>query len=101
MFSQNKNPIQSNECLWQGVFPSDMKKANITPLFKKKDCLAKENYRSVSVLTAMSKILERVMYKQMYNFFNENKIFHHLVSGFRPGYSCNHMLLKLTEDLNP
>lgn len=88
-----------NECMWQGIFPMAMKRANITPLYKKKDSLAKENYRSVSVLTAMSKILERIMYRQMYTYFSTNQIFHPLVSGFRPGHSCNHMLLKLTEDI--
>jgi len=86
-----------NECIWQHVFPEDMKLSNITPLFKKKDSLCKENYRSVNVLTCMSKIFERILYNQQYEYFAA--IFHPLVSGFRTGYSCSSMLLKLTEDI--
>ena len=48
-----------------GNFPGNMKLANITPVFKKKDPLKKENYRPVSILSAISKIFERLMQKQI------------------------------------
>ena len=54
-----------NECIVSSVFPSDMKLAEISPIFKKKDSLCKENYRSVNVLTSMSKIFERIMADQV------------------------------------
>ena len=42
-----------------------MELADITPVFKKKDPLKKENYRPVSILSAISKIFERLMQKQI------------------------------------
>ena len=86
-----------NECIWQNIFPADMKVSNITPLFKKKDSLCKENYRSVNVLTTLSKIFERILYNQQNEYFKD--IFDKLISGFRKGHSCCSMLLKLTEDV--
>jgi len=86
-----------NECIWQNVFPEDMKISNITPLYKKKDRLCKENYRPVNILTALSKIFERILYDQQYTYFKDK--FHKLISGFRKGHSCSSMLLKLTEDI--
>ena len=47
-----------NDMLSTGNFPDSMKLANITPVFKKKDPFKKENYKPVSVLSAISKILE-------------------------------------------
>ena len=86
-----------NECIWQGIFPKDMKKANISPIYKKKDSLLVENYRSISILPVLSKIFEKILHQQMYGYFK--CIFHKLISGFRTGYSCNYILLKLTEDM--
>ena len=48
-----------------GNFPGNMKLANITPVFKKKDPLKKENYRPISILPAISKIFERFMQQQI------------------------------------
>ena len=48
-----------------GNFPDNMKLADITPVFKKKDPLKKGNYRTVSILSAISKIFERLMQKQI------------------------------------
>ena len=54
-----------NDMLSTGNFPDNMKLADITPVFKKKDPLKKENYRPVSILSAISKIFERLMQKQI------------------------------------
>ena len=51
-----------NLCIDQGVFPTEFKKANITPVFKKnaRNCI--HNYRPVSVLCNLSKIFENIIY---------------------------------------
>ena len=54
-----------NKCILENTFPRVMKKANIVPLYKKKDKLDKDNYRSVNLLSVLSKILERVPYNQI------------------------------------
>ena len=64
--------------------------------FKKDEDTRKENYRPVSVLTALSKVYEKVIYDQLYNTFCR-----HLpqnLSGFQKNHSCCPALLKMTED---
>ena len=67
-----------------------------TRVFKKDEDTRKENYRPVSVLTALSKVDEKVMYDQLYNTFCR-----HLsqnLSGLLKNHSCCTALLKMTED---
>ena len=53
-------------------FPSNLKLADITPIYKKKKPpQAKENYRPVSVLPVLSKVFERLMQKQINSFFTD------------------------------
>ena len=51
-----------NSYIRNGCFPDKLKAAEVTPIFKKNDDLGKENYRPVSVLPHVPKIIERVMY---------------------------------------
>ena len=65
-------------------------------MFKKDEDTRKENYRPVSVLTALSKVYEKVIYDQLYNTFRR-----HLsqnLSRFLKNHSCCTALLKMTED---
>ena len=76
--------------------PDEWKCSNLTPVFKKDEDTRKENYRPVSVLTALSKVYEKVMYDQLFNTFRR-----HLsqnLSGFLKNHSCCTALLKMTED---
>ena len=72
-----------------------MKAAEVTPIFKKNDDLDKENYRPVSVLPHVSKIIERVMYTQIENFM-EDKL-SKLLTGFRKNHSTQHSLVNMLE----
>lgn len=58
-----------NECVSNCCFPSDMKLSEISPIFKKDDSLTKENYRSVNILTIISKVFERILSDQLTIFF--------------------------------
>ena len=73
-----------------------MKKANIAPLYKKKDKLNKDNYRSVNLLIALSKVIEKIMYNQIYEYVQPS--LHKYLSGFRKGYGCQDILVRMTED---
>ena len=79
-------------------FPSKLKYANVTPLFKKDENIDKTNYRPISILTSISKIFERLMFKQITHFV-ESKISQYLC-GFRKGYNTQHALLRLIDKLN-
>ena len=55
-----------NASLRSGVFPERWKRANIIPIYKKGDKKVPSNYRSVSLLPLFGKILERIVYEQLY-----------------------------------
>lgn len=84
-----------NNSITENIFPNDLKFAEVSSLFKKKDPLSKINYRPVSVLIALSKIYEKVVSTQLSDFFTE--IFSSLLSAFRKDYSCQSTLLNMIE----
>ena len=57
--------IWNSEILGKQYFPQNLKLADITPVFKKKDPTLGENYRPVSVLPTVFKIFERIIQKQL------------------------------------
>ena len=88
-----------NQCLETGVFPSEWKKGNIVPINKKGDKQWLQNYRPVSLLPICGKILERLMFNEMFEFFIENKLISSSQSGFKPGDSCINKLLSITHEI--
>ena len=86
-----------NEFLITGSFPDNLKLADMTPVFKKKDPLNKEKYRPGSVLPSISKIFEKFMQQQINDYIN-NFVFPYLC-GYRKGFSTQLALLSLTEKM--
>ena len=78
------------------TFPEALKRAEITPIFKKNDLLNKQNYRPVSTLPCLSKIFEGVLVAQLTTYFNQ--IFSPYLSGFRKQHSCQTVLLRYVEN---
>ena len=76
-----------------------MKIAKTTPVFKsgKKEILT--NYRPISILSCFSKILERIMYNEVYNYLNDNILLFREQYGFRKGHSTDHALIKLIDSI--
>ena len=70
-----------NDCIENGVFPDDLILADVSPIFKKEDSFKKENYRPVSLLPHMSKVFERILYKQVDTFMTTK--FSPYLCGFR------------------
>ena len=85
-----------NNSINDGVFPSTMKLADVTPIFKKDDNTSKENYRPISILSALSKVFERLLSEQISNFMSGK--FSPYLCGFRKGHSTQHALLRLLEN---
>ena len=75
----------------------NLKKEDITPLFKKLERILKSNYRAVSILPTLSKVYEKIFYQQMYEYFY--LIFSKYLCGFRKGHSTHHCLLFMLEKL--
>ena len=78
-----------NQSLLTGIFPEKLKIAKIKPLHKKGDKCCFNNYRPISILPTNSKVFERVMYTQLYNYFNVNNLLTEQQYGFRSKHSVN------------
>ena len=57
------------------------------------------NYRPISLLSNTEKVLEKLMYNRVYNFFTKNNLIYPLQFGFRQQYSTFHALISLTENI--
>ena len=79
-----------NKTLTTGEFPNVMKLAEVVPLYKNKEHYLESNYRPISLLMTMSKILEKVMYKRVYSFLQNTGQIYSNQYGFRAGHSCEH-----------
>ena len=77
-------------------FPHFLKQAEVIHVFKKEEKLDKSNYRPVSILPIISKINERLMYDQMYKYFDH--IFSKFQCGFRKRFSIQNHLLYMIEN---
>ena len=58
-----------NHCVSMSVYPDQLKRAEVSPIYKKKGMLIKDNYRPVSILTALSKIVEGIICDQLMTHF--------------------------------
>ena len=79
--------------------PDEMKFAKVKPLFKKGSRLDVSNYRPVSILPIVSKILERAVYKQIVGYLDSNNLLYENQSGFRKAYSTDTCLINLTDQI--
>ena len=85
----------TNLCIRQNVFPQCLKKSNISPVFKKKDRLCIDNYRSINLLPILSKIFEDVFLHQINQ--HVDSFFHRGLSGFRRKHGCEDVLTHFVE----
>ena len=72
-----------NKLMQEGVFPTEMKKADTVPLYKSKAKDDKNNYRPISLLLTISNLLEKVMYNRTYNFLTKFNQIYKSQYGFR------------------
>ena len=84
-----------NYSLSSGVVPNRWKEANETPIYKKNDPSDVSNYRPISLLSSICKVLEKIIHKHVFNFFRDHKIITSLQSGFVPGDSTVNQLVDI------
>ena len=63
-----------NQSLYTGIFPDRLKIARVIPLYKKDDPHLVDNYRPISILPAISKVFERIVFNQLYDYMHNNKL---------------------------
>ena len=86
-----------NASILSGTFPEQMKIAKVIPLFKKGDKLDPSNYRPISLLSTLSKILEKLIFKRTMNFLKYHNVFTNSQFGFRQKHSTIHALLNFVD----
>ena len=57
-----------NLSLQRGIFPENLKIAEVSPIYKKDEEFLLTNYRPISVLPCFSKLLERIMYNRLFKY---------------------------------
>ena len=77
-----------------------MEKVKIVPVHKKGDQQSLKNYRSVSLLRICDKILERLIFNEMFRFLIEDNLIPSNQSDFKPGGSCINQLLSITHEIH-
>ena len=85
--------------LSEGVFLKAFKHAKVIPVFKKGSTNDVNNYRPISLLSVMSKILEKLVYTRLVSFLNRNGFFHETQFEFRPNHSTSHATTLLIENI--
>ena len=88
-----------NNSFSKGIFPDSLKSAKITPLKKPGISTSVSNYRPISILPSLSKIFEKLIYKQLYSYLERNEILFYNQLGFRNKKSTTQAILNFTQHL--
>ena len=82
-----------------GIVPDQFKIAKVIPIFKKNEKCHPDNYRPISLLSTLNKIMEKLMYKRLITFLNMHNILYDYQFGFRENYSTSLALIEIIENI--
>ena len=88
-----------NKSLTSGKFPEAMKFSDTVPLYKSKSKHERSNYRPISLLLTLSKLLEKIVYVRTYNFLTHTEQINKTQYGFRKHHSCEHAIEELISNV--
>ena len=88
-----------NKSFATGCFPNICKTAKVIPIFKTESRLLCNNYSSISLLSNISKIIEKIMHQRLNKFLEENNCFCNLQFGLHLNLSTNNALLSIIENI--
>ena len=88
-----------NKSLQQSKYPSNWKSAHVIAIFKKGDTSLPSNYRPIYLLSCVGKLMERIVYKHVYNHLVDSNLIYKYQSGFLPKHSTVHQLLELCNSI--
>ncbi len=88
-----------NTTLVTGKFPTQWKHANVIPVFKSGDISVVNNYRPISLLPILSKILEKIVANQLQCYLESQQLLSSSQHGFRPRLSTETALTVITNEI--
>ena len=88
-----------NQSLNTGIFPDKLKIAKVIPIYKEKDLDPNNlsNYRPISILPTLSKVFEKIVHNQVYNYFSNFNLFFNSQYGFRENHSTEFASIELVD----
>ena len=86
-------------CFDKGYMPAQWKTANVTPCYKKGDKHTPSNYRPISLLSIISKVMEKLISMKMWKHLNSNDLISNKQFGFRAGHSTSDALTYVSQCL--
>ncbi len=86
-----------NQMVTNGIFPDKLKISKVIPILKMDDEKLFTNYRPISLLPSISKIFEKVIFKQIYKYFQDQHLFYNAQYGFRTEHSSEYIVLELID----
>ena len=89
--------ILINQVLNTGIFPDELKIAKVVPIFKKDDPTLFKNYRPISLLPTIAKVIEKIIFSQLSSYFNDTKLLFDNQYGFIPNHSTEYTALELVD----
>ena len=88
-----------NKSFQSNVFPDIFKIAKVILIFKSESQVLCNNYRPISLLSNISKLMEKLMHKRVYTFLEQQNCFYNAQFGFRLSLSTNNALMSITENI--
>jgi len=88
-----------NKSITEGIFPDIFKIAEVVPIYKNKNSEDINNYRPISLLPTISKLLEKIIHKRTYSFLQKHNILYNSQYGFRPKHSTNDAITEYITDI--
>ena len=90
--------ILINKSLETGIVPDKLKLAKVIPIYKSKDKELLNNYRPISLLPTIYKIMEKLVHKRLYNFMHSQSVLYPGQYGFRTEHSTTHAVTEFEND---
>ena len=88
-----------NQSIETGIVPDILKVSQISPVYKGGDATDPSNYRPIATLSPFSKVLELLVYNELYSFIDKHQILYKYQFGFKKGYSTEQAILEITDNL--
>ena len=96
----NPNANICNKSFATGIYPDILKISKVVPIHKKVSKLKVSNYRPISLLSDINRILEKLMFNRLYSFLELHNCIYELQFGFRAKHSTNHAILSMAQEIN-